>query len=108
MASAGTDEDPASAIGVIRPDQRIQGRAEDTADEEQPTEPPARGEEAAQVPVTVTDAPPIAPEEPSAAAEATTETDEIGALQATSGLIKSGARRDGLPLFLSSSLSMSR
>jgi len=77
MASAGTDEDPASAIGAIRPDQRIQGRAEDTAAEEQATEAPARGEEAAQAPVTVTDAPPIAPEEPSAAAKATTDTDEI-------------------------------
>ena len=77
MASAGTDEDPASAIGVIRPDQRIQGRAEDTAAEEQATEATARGEEAAQAPVTVIDAPPIAPEEPSAAPEATAETDEI-------------------------------
>lgn len=77
MASAGTDEDPASAIGAIRPDQRIQGRAEDTAAEEQAMEAPARGEEAAQAPVTVTDAPPIAPEEPSAAAKATTDTDEI-------------------------------
>jgi hypothetical protein len=77
MASAGTDEDPGSAIGVIRPDQRIQDKAEDTAAEEQATEAAARGEEAAQAPVTVTDAPPIAPEEPSAAPEATTEADEI-------------------------------
>lgn len=77
MASAGTDEDPGSAIGVIRPDQRIQDRAEDTADEEQATEAAARAEETAQAPVTVTDAPPIAPEGPSAAAEATTEADEI-------------------------------
>jgi predicted Zn finger-like uncharacterized protein len=74
MASTGTDEDPASAIGVIRPDQRIQDRAEDTA-EEQATEAAAR--EAPQAPVTVTDAPPIAPEGPSAAAEATTEADEL-------------------------------
>jgi predicted Zn finger-like uncharacterized protein len=77
MASAGSDEDPTSAIGVIRPDQRIQNSAEDTATEEQATEAAAPSEEAAPAPVTVTDAPPIAPEGPSVSVEATTEADEL-------------------------------
>jgi hypothetical protein len=77
MASAGSDEDPTSAIGVIRPDQRIQNSAEDTANEEQATEAAAPSEEAAPTPVTVTDAPPIAPDGPSASVEATTEADEL-------------------------------
>ena len=76
MASAGTDDDPTSAIGVIRPDQRIQDSVEGTAAEEQVTGAATQLEEAAQAPVTVTDAPSIAPEEPSAASEAT-EADEI-------------------------------
>ena len=77
MADAGTDDDPTSSIGVIRPDQRIQDSVEDTTADEQATVAAAQDEEAAQAPITVTDAPPIAPEEPSAASEATTEADEI-------------------------------
>jgi len=77
MAGAGTDDDPTSSIGVIRPDQRIQDSVEDTTADEQATVAAAQDEEAAQAPITVTDAPPIAPEEPSAASEATTEADEI-------------------------------
>lgn len=77
MAGAGTDDDPTSAIGVMRPDQRIPGNVDNTAAEEQATEAAAQSEAATLAPVTVTDAPPIAPEEPSTASEATTETDEI-------------------------------
>src|SRR4029078_9700631 len=78
MASAGTDDDPTSAIGVIRPDQRIEDRVEDTTAEEQITGAATQVEEAAQAPVTVTDAPPIAPEEPSAASAAATRAGEDG------------------------------
>jgi hypothetical protein len=77
MAGVGTDDEPLPAIGVIRPDQRIQGNVDDTAAEEQATEAAAQSESATPAPVTVTDAPPIAPEEPSTASEATTEADEI-------------------------------
>ncbi len=78
MASAGTDDDSTSAIGVIRPDQRIQDSVEDTPAEERAIEAAAhREEEAAQAPVTVTDAPSIAPTEPPAEAETAAGTDEI-------------------------------
>jgi predicted Zn finger-like uncharacterized protein len=77
LATAGTDEDATPAIGVIRPDQRIQDSAEGTGAEEQASETAAQGEEAAQAPVTIADAPPIAPEEPSTEPEATAEADEI-------------------------------
>jgi predicted Zn finger-like uncharacterized protein len=77
MASAGPDDDPTSAIGVIRPDQRIQDSVEDAAAESQATEPAAHSEETAQAPVIVTDAPPIAPTEPPPDADAATDTDEI-------------------------------
>ena len=76
MADAGTDDDPNPTIGVIRPDQKIQGEGNDTAGEEQTTE-VTPSEEAAQAPVTITDAPPIAPVEPAVAPEATTEADEV-------------------------------
>jgi len=76
LATAGTDDDPTPAIGVIRPDQRMQDRAEGTGAEEHTSETVTQDEEAAQAPVTIADAPPIAPEEPPTAAEAT-EADEI-------------------------------
>lgn len=77
MAGAGTDDEPPAAIGMIRPDQRIQGNGDNTAAEEQATEAAAQSEAATPATVTVTDAPPIVPEEPSTASEATTEADEI-------------------------------
>lgn len=77
LATAGTDDDPTPAIGVIRPDQRMQDRAEGSGAEEHTSETVAQDEEAAQAPVTIADAPPIAPEEPLTAAEATAEADEI-------------------------------
>ena len=77
LATAGTDDDPTAAIGVIRPDQRMQDRAEGTGAEEHTSETVAQDVEAAQAPVTIADAPPIAPEEPPTAAEATAEADEI-------------------------------
>src|SRR4249919_2395535 len=49
MASAGTDDDPTSAIGVIRPDQRIEDRVEGTAAEEQVTGAATQVERAALV-----------------------------------------------------------
>jgi len=76
LATASTDDDPTPAIGVIRPDQRMQDRAEGTGAEEHTSETVTQDEEAAQAPVTIADAPPIAPEEPPTAAEAT-EADEI-------------------------------
>ena len=76
LATAGTDDDPTPAIGVIRPDQRMQDRAEGTGAEEHTSETVTQDEEAAQAPVTIADAPPIAPEEPPTAAEAA-EADEI-------------------------------
>jgi predicted Zn finger-like uncharacterized protein len=77
MAGAGTDDEPASAIGVIRPDQRTGDGGEDSTAADQATEPAAQSENAAQAPVTMTDAPPIAPDVPAASPEATSETDEI-------------------------------
>jgi len=77
MAGAGTDDEPPPAIGVIRPDQRIQGNDDDTAVEEQATEAAAQSEAATPAPVTITDAPPIAPEESVAASEAAAEADEV-------------------------------
>ncbi len=77
MAAAGSDDDPASAIGVIRPDQRIHDSVENTVAEEQATEAAAHSEETAQAPVTVTDAPPIVPQEPLAASEPAAEADEV-------------------------------
>ena len=77
MAGAGPDDEPAAATGVIRPDQQIQDEGEDPAGQEQATEAPAQSEEAVQAPVTVTDAPPLAPEEPPAASEAAAEADEV-------------------------------
>jgi predicted Zn finger-like uncharacterized protein len=73
MVDAGSDDEPTSATGVIRPDHRV----EDTAGQARVTEVVAQSEEAAQAPVTVTDAPPIVPTEPPAEPEATTDTDEI-------------------------------
>jgi predicted Zn finger-like uncharacterized protein len=77
MAGAGTDDELTPAFGVIRPDQRVQDRVEDTAAEEQATGVAARSEEVAEAPVTVTDAPPIAPTQPTPEAEAAADTDEI-------------------------------
>jgi hypothetical protein len=77
MAEAGKDDDPASAIGVIRPNQRLPDGVEDTAAERQAAETAAPDEETAQAPVTVTDAPPIAPQEPLAASGAAAEADEV-------------------------------
>jgi predicted Zn finger-like uncharacterized protein len=77
LATASTDDDPTPAIGVIRPDQGMQDRAEGTDAEEHTSETVTQDEEAAQAPVTIADAPPIAPEEPTTTAEATAEADEI-------------------------------
>lgn len=77
MATAATDDEPIPAVGVIRPDHPIKDSAEDTAGPEQATEAAAQSEDTAQAPVTITDAPPIAPEESLAASEATAEADEI-------------------------------
>jgi predicted Zn finger-like uncharacterized protein len=77
LATASTDDDPTPAIGVIRPDQRMQDRAEGADADEHTSETVAPDEEAAQTPVTIADAPPIAPDEPPTAAEATAEADEI-------------------------------
>jgi predicted Zn finger-like uncharacterized protein len=77
MASAGTDDEPTPAIGVIRPDQGVQDRVEDPAAEERATDVAAQSEDTAQAPVTITDAPPIVPAEPSAESEVATDTDEI-------------------------------
>ena len=73
MAVAGSDDEPGSATGVIRPDHSV----DDNAGQEQVTEAAPEDEEAAQAPVTVTDAPPIAPAEPPAESEAAADTDEI-------------------------------
>lgn len=76
-ASDAADNDAPSSIGVIRPDKNADGDSGDVPDvpAEQGTEvgTPARDEAAAQAPVTITDAPPLAPAESSA----TSETDEI-------------------------------
>jgi len=73
MAVAGSDDEPGSATGVIRPDHSV----DDNAGQEQETEAAPQGEEAAEAPVTVADAPPIAPAEPPAESEAAADTDEI-------------------------------
>jgi predicted Zn finger-like uncharacterized protein len=110
LATAGTDDDPTPAIGVIRPDQRMQDRAEGTGAEEHTSETVTQDEEAAQAPVTIADAPPIAPEEPPTAARKPTRSKILP--RAASGfrhdVTKSGARHGGLRLFLSSSPSMLR
>jgi hypothetical protein len=73
MVGAGSDDEPASATGVIRPDREV----EDTVGQEQTPAVAAQSEETAQAPVTVTDAPPIVPAEPPAEPEVATDTDEI-------------------------------
>src|SRR5262245_33622906 len=73
MAGAGSDDEPTSTTGVIRPDHS----AEDTAGQEHTIEADAQSEEAAQAPATVTDAPPIVPAEPPAEPEATADADEV-------------------------------
>lgn len=73
MVGAGSDDEPTSATGVIRPDHGV----EDTVGQEQAPAVAAQSEETAQAPVTVTDAPPIVPAEPPAESEVATDTDEI-------------------------------
>ena len=71
MVGAGSDDEPTSATGVIRPDREV----EDTVGQEQTPAVAAQSEETAQAPVTVTDAPPMVPAEPPAEPEVTTEID---------------------------------
>lgn len=75
MAAAGPEDDPAAAMGVIRPDRGTQ--VGDVAAEEQATEAAQQSEQEAQAPVSVTDAPPIVPDQPAATPETGPETDEI-------------------------------
>jgi predicted Zn finger-like uncharacterized protein len=71
MAEAANDAaDEAQSIGVIRPEQRVEDGNADAAGVE-------HHEEATSAPVTVNDAPPIAPETPSAAADTAADVDEL-------------------------------
>ncbi|HEY7232103.1 MAG TPA: MJ0042-type zinc finger domain-containing protein [Pseudolabrys sp.] len=79
-ANASTDAAVETSVGVIRPDQTQQNEREDSASESQQTA-EAAGEqniESTQAPITVSDAPPIVPqEEPPPTSETATEGDEL-------------------------------
>jgi predicted Zn finger-like uncharacterized protein len=78
VASDAADDDAQASIGVIRPDSRARGDDGDTvpdtlAEQARDASPPDRDEGVPQAPVTIMDAPPIAPADSSA----TPEADEV-------------------------------